>query len=238
MCTLTWRHEAEGYDLFFNRDERKTRQRERPPDIFIHNGVELIAPRDGDGGGTWLAVNASGITHALLNYYDLAGNHREPGQPLSRGLLPLRLASLEAGDEPPAHPQRFRPFHLVKVAPGGLVRHWIWDGEAIRSSVLDDGDRPLTTSSFDPARAVALRVSAFEALGTDPDLDALEKYHRSTSAHGRAYGVLMQRGDAQTMSITHVRVTGSEVTVLYEPLPRGREGRLDPSAVSMARRRV
>ena len=237
MCTLTWKHESDGYHLFFNRDERKTRQLEQPPTIITSgDDVPLIAPKDGDHGGSWLAVNAFGVTYALLNHYDLESTRPEPEEPLSRGRLPLLMAAEKDQRDRPPNLQRFRPFHLVKVAPAGVVRHWIWNGVAWSSSDLCEADRPLTTSSFDSGRAIELRKQAFRALGPSPTVEDLASYHRSASPRGAAYGVLMLRPDAQTMSITHIHVTAAEVPVHYEPQPRRGTEVEKPSVTRLARR--
>ena len=220
MCTLTWKHETDGYHVFFNRDERTTRLREFGPSVMEENGVRLISPRDTDHGGTWLAVNDRGVTYALLNHYGLAATRPAPENPLSRGRLPLQLASEERASLESMNLDRYRPFHLVRVAPEEATTHWIWNGDSLQAFTLSEDDRLLTTSSFDSGRAISLRVQAFKDLGTDPDMPTLSAFHRSGSVHGSPYGVLMRREDAQTMSITHIQVTAAEVAVDYEPQAR------------------
>ena len=69
MCTVTWRTRADGYDLFFNRDEHRARSTAQGPQTHSRPGARVIAPVDPDGGGTWLAANEHGLSHCLLNYY-------------------------------------------------------------------------------------------------------------------------------------------------------------------------
>lgn len=71
--------------MFFNRDEKKTRQRATPPALQVLNGVRFLSPRDGDAGGTWLLANEHGVTLALLNLWGAAFEPR-PARP-SRGRL-------------------------------------------------------------------------------------------------------------------------------------------------------
>ena len=55
MCTLTWWRDGSGsgtYEVFFNRDEKKTRSVAEPPKIISDYGLEFVAPIDPDGGGT------------------------------------------------------------------------------------------------------------------------------------------------------------------------------------------
>ena len=237
MCTLTWKHEEAdgGYHVFFNRDERKTRLPEFGPSVIEENGVRMIAPRDADHGGTWLVVNDRGVTFALLNHYDLSSKRPAPERPLSRGRLPLQLGSEEGASLESMTLDRYRPFHLVRVAPGEATRHWIWDGSSLHASRLSENDRPLTTSSFDSGRAIALRDQAFKDLGPDPDVKALMAFHHGGSVHGAAYGVLMKRDDAQTMSISHIHVTPEEIMVHYEPQAREPGDLLETTCTLMPR---
>ena len=236
MCTLTWKHEANGgYHVFFNRDERKTRLPEFGPSVIEENGVRLIAPRDADHGGTWLAVNDRGVTFALLNHYDLSLQRPAPEHPLSRGRLPLLLGAEEGASLASIHLDRYRPFHLVRVASEEVTTHWIWDGVSLQASNLTENDRPLTTSSFDSGRAIALREQAFKDLGPGPDMNALSAFHHGDSVHGSPYAVLMKRDDAQTMSISHIQVTAEEVVVNYEPQAREAGELLAPTRRRMPR---
>ncbi|MGE0442239.1 MAG: NRDE family protein [Gemmatimonadales bacterium] len=95
MCTLSWLPAAEGYRLFFNRDERLTRAPGRPPEPGVERGVRFLAPVDGDAGGTWIGVNEYGLAVALLNRYPSgapgehpwAGPRGRPANRISRGIL-------------------------------------------------------------------------------------------------------------------------------------------------------
>ena len=74
MCTLTWwRGESGELEIFFNRDERKTRPVADPPSRFESDGVSFLSPRDPKGGGTWMTVNEYGIVVCLLNKWELEG---------------------------------------------------------------------------------------------------------------------------------------------------------------------
>lgn len=69
MCAVTWSAYSDGYDLFFNRDEAKSRGKARPPKVFKRQGVRYIARIDSDAGSTWLAVNEYDLSIALANSY-------------------------------------------------------------------------------------------------------------------------------------------------------------------------
>lgn len=225
MCTLTWWHETdgEGYHLFFSRDERRTRARECPPEMVEFEGEDVLAPRDGAHRGTWLAVNRSGESYALLNHYDFMVERPEPEEPLSRGMIPLWMAA-RRGEAPPGDLSRFRSFHLVKLSPGGVIRAWVWNGVECAEQRPEEWAPPmLTTSSFDSARVVAARRETYRSLLPLRGADDLACFHRSTSPLGPEYGVLMWREDSRTRSIIRVQVDRREVTMSYEPV-RDSEG--------------
>src|SRR6516165_11404356 len=88
MCTLSWIYQGAGYHLFCNRDEKHTRRPASKPQLLTRGGMRFLAPIDGDFGGTWIAVNESGLSLALLN--------RGPASTaqLSRGLIVMNLIAL------------------------------------------------------------------------------------------------------------------------------------------------
>ena len=133
MCTLSWVYHSKGYRLLFTRDEGRGRSPALPPEIRSADPIEArehsygtaeemdsarshigspatqnrdlkyLAPRDPDGGGTWILVNAAGVTICLLNHYSadaqlMTGHedtHRdsfeiEPSVPETRSPEPLQ----------------------------------------------------------------------------------------------------------------------------------------------------
>ena len=68
MCTATWRFDESGYDLLFNRDERRSRSPGEPPRRDESDGICFLAPRDSAAGGTWIGVNDHGVSIFLLTY--------------------------------------------------------------------------------------------------------------------------------------------------------------------------
>src|SRR5689334_22002529 len=91
MCTVSWLKVSGGYELFCNRDERRTRKPAAPPVIREARGVRFIAPIDGDHGGSWIGVNEAGVSLCLLNRYEDASSSpdgvKSEDDYRSRGLL-------------------------------------------------------------------------------------------------------------------------------------------------------
>src|SRR6476620_3920231 len=67
MCTVTYIPSGEKKFLTSNRDEKTFRKKALPPQIYLREEVRLIYPKDGDAGGSWIALNENGNTAVLLN---------------------------------------------------------------------------------------------------------------------------------------------------------------------------
>ncbi|CAM3111045.1 NRDE family protein [Rariglobus hedericola] len=225
MCTLTWRAsaEADGYDLFFNRDERHVRAEERAPvEQRTEDGVRYVAPADGDHGGTWLMLNEHGVTVCLLNYYPRGVV--ETGLE-SRGRLPLMCAECVRAEDVvrvmhAVELKRFAPFHLVAVdAAGGSV--WLrWDGQAMHEA---EAPEFLTSSSFEPERVQAARAARWAAWD-ERTAEGLAAFQRQYDPAAGAESVLMRRADACTRSVCAVRVRTGVRELDYESMTGGERG--------------
>lgn len=220
MCTVSWVHQADGYHLLSNRDEKRMRGTALAPRVMECGGVRYLAPVDADYGGTWLAANEFGVSVCLLN-----GGSGPAGPRRSRGLLIRELAwapsaadcvlwikQLDLG--------RFAPFTLVVLEPAKAAILADWDGEALAVDPAGDSHMPLTSSSYDAAGVRRSRVADFErrvrAAGSlDPAL--LYWFQASHGSSPDAYSSCMHREDAETVSFSWVTVTRQTVRVLYSP---------------------
>lgn len=208
MCTLTYLLNDSGYELFFNRDEQRTRLPAIPP--TLNQSLNAIFPVDPQGKGTWLAVNQQGLTLALLNYYQVPLNNNS--NTISRGQLILSLlqtsgnviAQLEA-----MNLHSYQPFQLC-IFPPVLSKDYPkiysvkWTGSRL---ICNDTALPITSSSIDFDEISQQRRQRFLSLvdTKTPTSEQLKNFHFSTEAIGK-YSVNMQRSDAKTVSISHIVV--------------------------------
>lgn len=217
MCTLSFRSESLGYELFFSRDERRSRAPARAPALEIRAGVRFLAPRDPEGGGTWLAANHWGVTLALLNHY---GAPARGGDFASRGGLVSSLAGARSLSEVETllrglELARFRPFDLAAFAPCEPALRFGWDGAALE---VERGLRePLCSSAVADAEAKRARRARFAELAPHgaPSSATLETFHREHAAGRGPLSTCMHREDAKTVSLSRVRVTPERVTLAY-----------------------
>ncbi len=154
MCTLIvatgiWR--TTPLVVAANRDEQLDRPA-RPPAAVVQGGVRFFAPRDLQGGGTWIGVNAKGVFVGITNRYTPG---RARSAPRSRGLLVLDALSEDSAahavrrvaSEPPG---RHEPFHLVMA--DRHEAHLVWnDGERHHHEPLAPGLHVVTERSFGAA---------------------------------------------------------------------------------------
>ncbi|MBI1762767.1 MAG: NRDE family protein [Acidobacteria bacterium] len=223
MCTVSWTHTATGYELFCNRDERRTRPPAWTPRVRERHGVRFSAPIDGESGGTWIGINQYGLTLALLNRYDVqAGPPRD--EYLSRGWLLLELLDSLG----PQHAQErlqarrltaFQPFTLAAVAVQATARLFQWDGCQLTVEDNAEAHLPLTSSSFATARVIAERRAQFaQSVSSAAERGvALAAYHQSHTPAPGAFSVCMHRDNAQTVSYSHIQVAAQQITFNYFP---------------------
>ena len=218
MCTLTWWRPAVGsYEVFFNRDERKTRSLAEPPRAYEWEGVSFLAPIDPESSGTWMLANEHGLVVCLLNRWHEEQNAMTPVR--SRGQIVMEMASME---NVPAVEEKLRHQDLEGVSPFTMVgfdsvgeRAWTWNGKHL--TVEGKPELPLCSSSFHYAEVSTFRSQRLQEmrLARRMDGELLEGFHSDTDGGASAFTARMLRSDAQTMSRSRVRVTAEGLSWSY-----------------------
>lgn len=218
MCTASWRFHERGYTLWFNRDEQRSRALAEPPQRFTNESTSFLSPRDTQAGGSWIATNAHGLTLALLNFYT-AGNPHTPGL-RSRGLLLHDLCLARNIDATlslliATRLSDYAPFYLLVIESTKPPRCARWDG--MRLALPESVNNPLTTSSVASEAVAAFRLRRYRDLVADNGgtAEAHMRYHRDFQPEQLAYGTLMCRSDARTVSLTEVRVDDAYSSMRY-----------------------
>jgi len=231
VCTLTWWSGRDGYEVFFNRDELRTRPEALPPAIDGADGVRFVAPIDRPSGGTWLLANEAGLTLAILNLYEKELPELPGAVFRSRGLLLMGLASCRRLEEVAErlHAEavaQCNAFTLLGFDLGGIdgaLRIWRWQHDRERITGPDDQpEMPVCSSSFSAERVIAARKRIFATMKSEgePGPEWLNRFHHFDNAGSpSAETVLMRRDDARTLSISRVQVGGASVRFDYECVP-------------------
>ena len=219
MCTLTWFVAPTGYELFFNRDESILRQRAIPPTVCNSTDLAYVAPTDTDAGGTWISVNQLGITICLLNHYQFE-QLKTYKDWVSRGELVRQFASttdLVSAEHQFAQMDLtdYRAFRMFLITPTGENRLFVWDGHSSRVEV--NVSQPKSSSSVDARHVKQLRRELYLSHGLDKNnsAEAHIAFHSSHHPTPSKESVCMHRPEANTVSLTHIRVSKDSVTCAY-----------------------
>jgi hypothetical protein len=218
---VSWVHQEDGYQLLCNRDEKRSRAKAAGPEVTVRDGVRFIAPVDGHAGGTWIGANEYGISLCLLNGRPSAV--KREGK--SRGLLLPELLTAQSQLEALERAWKldlstFAPFTLAILEPGHRTGVMIWDGAEKLVLPYAEPYMPLISSSFDPEGVEAKRRSEFQRqLRSAGRLNSavLFDFHESHGLQPDAYSTCMHRQDAETVSFSWIKVTGTNVEFFYSP---------------------
>ena len=231
MCTVSWIRGADDYQLFFNRDERRTRLQALPPRLLSRDGVRFLAPVDGDFGGTWISTNEFGISLCLLNGANLTGSSGPPPTAArSLGLLLPELISSANISDVYDRLQRtdfayYAPLTLVGMGLGAAAVAIEWDGRQRVSNVMEQSCFMLTSSSFQTEAVCQTRQTEFARIiavrtpdsSPTPDQAAFLQFHASHVPSRSAYSTCMHRPDAETVSFSQITATAQSTELLYSP---------------------
>lgn len=233
MCTITWAESPEGLEIFFNRDEQRTRLSAEAPGVHLQYGVKYLAAIDGPGGGTWLAANEYGLAVAILNYYAAQVTAPVP-DPASRGRLVTRFMACQSPGEVEQEMTiekvaNYRGFILLAFQRRQEVLQFTWDGRSLEKETRPFSLQVLSTSSVKTEQVLAYRYQAYRRQVLDqglPDREAHKAYHHSQHPEDPAYSVCMAREDARTVSFSHL-VLGEDIQLSYEADAQGVQVHLD-----------
>jgi hypothetical protein len=228
MCTVAFVPSPDGgYLLGHNRDENRGRAIGLPPRRFDRSGRAVLAPRDPDGGGTWISVNDSGLTLCVLNALE-SDPSRLPAQPRSRGLILWDLTVLAAAEEVDerlrsrrAELREVRSFHLLAVEQGrGRACRAVrlrWNGiDLIRDE--HEGPSLFVSSSLAPVGVEPERSASWRKLldrASRPDAETLADWLASHDPGKGPLSVCMHRPEGGTVSRTLVLVSGAGIEMRY-----------------------
>jgi len=226
VCTMSWLRDGTAYELFFNRDEKRARLAAEPPEVRRVGTTSVLAPRDGQAGGSWLAANGHGLTLALLNGYlgPDAASTPASGPWTSRGQLVMELSEcsgiVELTERIRARDlANFRSFHLAAIDPHNAVLA-SWRDGALECVPQDGFSSPLISSSFEFAAVADSRREVYReyvGAGANNRTETMLAYHRSHRPERSAFSTCMHRDDARTVSFSWVRVDDRRVQMRYSP---------------------
>lgn len=222
MCSVSWLTSEDGYQVFFNRDDQRTRAIALPPQQFNIEGVEVLMPIDPVGEGSWISMNEYGLSLCLLNNYQ---DRASQGTLISRGQLLKQLSIFKSVAEvskafKTIELDYFAPFTLLAFDPKLSIDNldviaFSWNGE---SSQIFPTDSPLFSSSVDPEKVQAYRKKTYESYTKEEkSLASLLKFHTHHHPVHSYMSPCMSREDAKTLSFTYLSVSSVKKSMAYIP---------------------
>jgi uncharacterized protein with NRDE domain len=232
MCTVTYIPAANGFFLTSNRDEKKLRLAAQQPQWYNFASGSILFPKDGNAGGTWMALHENGNAMVLLNGALQKHVHAPPYRK-SRGLVFLDIFD---------HPQPFAVFeqmNLHKIEPFTLVIRQQqqlftarWDGREKSAEELDTGQAYIWSSStLYTDDVISKRKQWFHSFVQNNhgfDAKHILNFHHFAGDGDQTNDVLMNRNDELfTVSITLLQQTGLQSFFHYFDLKKNENATLE-----------
>ncbi len=232
MCTFSIIPHDAGFRVMSNRDERLDRAIAFQPSVEHMHSRAVVMPIDPVGGGSWIGVNDASLVAAVLNRHDGLAPSKVSFS--SRGALvrcALGCESVEAAAEAVARldASRFQPFRLVLVQRARIALVAGDSREFVHAEATLAQPFMFTASSLGDFFVDLPRRRLFECLMGQGDdrLRAQSLFHRHQWPGRQDISVLMERGNAATVSRTTIDVGSDGIDFKYESLrPRGTVQRL------------
>lgn len=221
MCTVSFIARKSGYLLGMNRDEQLTRAKGSPPKLHLLNGVRVIYPSE-PSGGTWVALNETGATIALINWYSITT--RVTTNPISRGEVVKATCVASSPDEAELALNRMllhqtNPFRLIGIFPAPAeVVEWQWNLRRLERRDHTWQTQQWISSGFDEPAAKRVRGRTFRQAKMQTTFGSarwLRRLHGSHAPERGPFSTCMHRVDAATVSYTEVLVSGWRALMRY-----------------------
>jgi len=225
MCTVSFLPTRIGFRLAMNRDEKRSRPRGLPPEVFRIGVHRAIYPHE-PGGGTWLAVNDAGLCLALINWHRV--KRKPEGEIESRGfIIPKLIGASDGGAVGRVLRKlaldRVRPFRLIAIdSSRTVVTEWQWNLRTLKARRSSWRMQHWFSSGYDEPEAERQRENV--CFGSSlAKSSSLKKLHSSHLPKRGPFSICMHRSDAVTVSYSEVVVGAKRVTFRYQPGPPCRD---------------
>ena len=220
MCTVTFIQSNRQIFLTSNRDEKHWRAAASTPEPYPGKTGNIIFPKDGDAGGTWIAVHENGNAVVFLNGGFIKHTPRPPYRK-SRGLVLLDLVDHESPI------QAFRNILLGNIEPFTAV---IWDEQKLYECRWDGHEKhelnlapdiPHIWSSvtlYDQEVIIKRRnwFNKWLENHPHPNQDQILDFHKFTGDGDQYNDLMMNReGKVFTVSVTSAAIGDGKIVFEY-----------------------
>ena len=209
MCTVSlFFTDKNSFVLTSNRDEATARQT-AAPQIYTEGGVRMLYPKDLTAGGTWIGVSDQNTLVCLLNGGYIK-HVKQQKYAKSRGVVVKELLSV------PNPKHYLEQLDCTGIEPFTIIcLHWsqtleslefVWDGNQTHLSILEKKAHIWSSATLYTDRMKKEREKWFKEGFPDATFDKhkILKFHQTTKPENATYGLILNRGNLKTCSITQV----------------------------------
>lgn len=233
MCTMTFIPSTQNntdFILTSNRDEGVNRPT-LAPEIYTEKETELLYPKDEVAGGTWIGASSRKRAICLMNGA-YKKHKRKESYNISRGTVVKDLLATEDilhGIEKYSFDE-VEPFTMIIVTwkAGIEVYKLIWDAARLHFIKLENEPHIWSASmTYDQEMKEQRKKWFAEFLKDHPvrEIDAatMWKFHHETGAKDKDVGLIIDRGQLKTTSITQFSLFGKVQKMRYDDLINKKE---------------
>ena len=220
MCTVTFIPVKDKVFVTSNRDERNSRKHAIPPTFYQFESGKIIFPKDGDAGGTWIALHENGNVGVLLNGA-FQKHIPQPPYRLSRGQILLHVISSETPVKSfdRVGLDRIEPFTVVLIDKGDLYE-CRWDGSKKYCRQLRNYRHYIWSSAtLYEDQVIRKREQWFASFlnkHANPTQEDILHFHQFSGDGDKTNDLQMERtGVYSTVSITSILLTADRGSMKY-----------------------
>ncbi|MDC9723837.1 MAG: NRDE family protein [Urechidicola sp.] len=225
MCTVTFLPLDENeFILTSSRDVPFARKRADSPKKYIEDGVEIIYPKDGDAGGSWIGTSSKNRLICLLNggykNHIIKESYRK-----SRGIIVKDLLKANAISETLTQIDLddIEPFTLVIVDwnDGLELFEFVWTGEKKHLINIPQVPHIWSSSTLYDDSVKKLRQDWFRDWNSknyNYSKEQIINFHKTAGVGNPEIDVLMKREKGGTVSITCISRENAELHLIYEDM--------------------
>ncbi len=225
MCTVTYLPlSQDSFILTSNRDEGVKRKPALPPKIYEIAGKQVMFPKDGEAGGTWIGATPYGRVVCLMNGA-FVGHKRELPYRMSRGQVVLdALTTTDVEDFLQNYfLEKIEPFTIVLFDWEDELQAWElrWDGKQRHLKRLPHEAQIWSSSTLYDNEMQGKREKWFaEWLSKDTDyqVNKIRNFHKTAGEGNPITDLRTERGFLRTVSVTTIEKLRSTVKMTYEDL--------------------
>ncbi len=231
MCTVTYLPLSNGnFILTSNRDVPFSREKASFPKKYLEDKTELVYPKDGKAGGTWIGTSDKHRLICLLNG-GFKNHEQQNAYKKSRGIIVkdlLKEDDIKLSCEQ-IELEGVEPFTLVivewnqsskEIKSNLRLFEFVWDGRIKHIEEFPQKPRIWSSSTLYSDGMKEMRMKWFSdwKLKQPFNKKSILEFHHKAGNGNPKIDVMMKRTNVGTVSITQVSKIDGELTMDYKEI--------------------